>query len=154
MILDSVRSFEKYRTLQEGFDKVYQFIKKNDLHALEEGKYEIDGEKVYCTVWKGPAKGLEPPKLEVHDSHIDIHVLLEGSETMGIKDRRRCSSEDREYDEATDTAFLSGEPENYVVLGTDNLAIVFPADAHAPLMGEGEIKKAIFKVWIPIPSAK
>ena len=30
----------------------------------------------------------------------------------------------------------------------DNLAIVFPSDAHAPLIGEGEIVKAVFKVKI------
>ena len=47
MILDSLKSFEKYQTLQEGFDKVYQFIKKNDLYSLEPGQYDIDGKKVY-----------------------------------------------------------------------------------------------------------
>ena len=42
MILDSLKSFEKYQTLQEGFDKVYQFIRKNNLHTLEEGKHVIE----------------------------------------------------------------------------------------------------------------
>ncbi len=148
MILDSLKSFEKYQTLHEGFDKVYQFIKKNDLHTLEAGEYEIDGKKVYCKIWSGELKGLETPGLEVHDSYIDIHVLLDGSETVGIKDRSKCSSDGTAYDEGNDITFYDDEPENYVVMGVDNLAVIFPADAHAPLMGEGDCKKAIFKVHV------
>ena len=53
MILDSLKSFEKYQTLQDGFDKVYQFIRKNNLHTLEAGTYEIDGKRVWCTISEG-----------------------------------------------------------------------------------------------------
>lgn len=148
MILDSLKSFEKYQTLQEGFDKVYQFIRKNDLHQLEVGEYEIDGKQVYCKIWEGELKGIETAKLEVHDSYIDIHVLLDGSETIGFKDRGKCSEGTAPYDEGADITFFEDEPENYVVLGIDNMAIAFPADAHAPLLGDGTCKKAIFKIVV------
>jgi uncharacterized protein, YhcH/YjgK/YiaL family len=148
MILDSVKSFEKYKELQNGFEKVYKFIKDNDIHSLEEKRYEIDGENVFCTISVQKLKSPDEGKLEVHDSYIDIHLLLEGSETIGIKDRRECNDQLGEYDEAGDIAFFNDEPANYVVLGPDNLAIVFPADAHAPLLGSGECKKIIFKVKI------
>lgn len=148
MILDSLKSFEKYQTLQEGFDKVYQFIKKNDLYSLEPGQYDIDGKKVYCTISEGELRDVEDAKLEIHDSYIDIHVLLEGSETIGIKDRSKCNTDNTKYQEADDIAFLEEEPENYVVMGVNNLAIIFPADAHAPLLGAGNYKKAVFKVHV------
>ena len=152
MILDSLKSFEKYQTLQNGFDKVYQFIKGNKLNELELGKYEIDGKKVYCTIWEGELRGFDNPKMEVHDSYIDIHVLLEGSETIGIKDRSLCGEESAPYDEVKDILFYHEEPDNYVVLGEGNFAITFPADAHAPLMGDGKCKKAIFKIHVGQPS--
>lgn len=148
MILDSLKSFEKYQTLHEGFDKVYQFLRKNNLQTLEVGEYEIDGKKAYCKIWQGELKGLEAPKLEVHDSYIDIHVLLDGSETIGLKDRGKCSDDATPYDEANDITFYDEEPENYVVMGVNNMAVIFPADAHAPLMGEGTCKKAVFKVQV------
>lgn len=148
MILDSLKSFEKYQSLQEGFDKVYQFIRKNDLHTLEAGKYEIDGKKVWCTIAEGELRDVEDAKMEIHDSYIDIHILLDGSETIGLKDRGKCNVDDSKYEEADDIAFVNDEPENYVVLGIDNLAIIFPADAHAPLLGNGNYKKAIFKVHV------
>ncbi len=148
MILDSLKSFEKYQTLQEGFDKVYQFIRKNSLYNLEPGEYEIDGKRVYCTVLEGELKDVEDAKLEIHDSYIDIHVLLEGSETIGIKDRSKCSTDNTKYQEADDVAYLEEEPENYVVMGPGNLAVIFPADAHAVLLGNGSCKKAVFKVHV------
>jgi beta-galactosidase beta subunit len=38
-----------------------------------------------------------------------------------------------------------------VSIGANNLAVIFPADAHAPLMGDGKIKKAVFKVMVERP---
>lgn len=149
MIIDSLKSFEKYRNLHEGFDKIYRFIRDNNLHTIEEGKHEIDGDRAWCTIWKGELKGVEGIQMEIHDSYIDIHVVLEGDETIGIKDRSLCDDKEAKYDEKTDIAFLPDDtPDNYVSLGKNNMAIIFPADAHAPLMGEGTIKKAVFKVRI------
>ena len=154
MILDSVKSFEKYKTLVPGFDKVYEFIRKNNLQELAEGKHDIDGMNVYCTIFNGPLKSYEEAPLEVHDSYIDIHVVLEGTETIGIIDRALCNEHgvNVKYREENDIAFLGDdEPDNFVSLGVNNLAIVFPADAHAPLIGEGTIKKAVFKVMVERP---
>lgn len=152
MILDSVKSFEKYTGLVPGFDKVYEFLRKNDLNKLEEGKHEIDGKRIYCTIASGELKGieLEDCPLEIHDSYIDIHVLLEGSETFGIKDRCLCNDKDAKYDEGNDIAFLPDAPDSYISLGVNNLLIIYPSDAHAPLMGEGSYKKAIFKVLVEV----
>ncbi len=154
MILDSLKSFEKYQTLQEGFDKVYQFIRQNDLASLPVGSYPIDGKRVYCDIVEGDLKNIEDAKLEVHDSYIDIHVLLEGSETIGLKDRGKCDTDNTKYSEINDIAYIEDEPENYVVLGVKNIAIIFPADAHAPYLGSGKYKKALFKVHVGTNRAK
>ena len=34
------------------------------------------------------------------------------------------------------------------MLGPGNMAILFPADAHAPLLGSGRCRKIVFKVKI------
>ena len=124
MIVDSLESFEKYCDIEDGFQKVYSFIKSHKLAELEEGEYEIDGRRVYCTVWSGELKSPEEAKLEVHDSYIDIQLLLEGAETIGHKDRRKCNATDVEYDEVKDIAFFEEDPDNYIVLGPGNMAIL------------------------------
>lgn len=149
MILDSVKSFEKYRNLAEGLDKVYKFMRSKEFDQANEGKHEIDGERIRCTIGRQQLRDITEATLEIHDSHIDIHVVLKGVETMGIKDRSLCDMKDVKYDEADDIAFLDNEnPDNYISIGEGNLAIIFPSDAHAPLIGEGEIVKAVFKVRI------
>lgn len=148
MIIDSLKSFEKYRQLHERFDEVCRFLKYSDLHKLETGRHEISGNDVYCKIEECDARGLEEAKLEVHDVFIDIHVLLEGNETIGFRDRAKCSGDVLTYDGADDVAFPEEEPEVYVNLGVDNMAICFPSDAHAPLLGEGRIRKAVIKVRV------
>jgi len=146
MILDSLRGFERYLNLHSRFEKVYSYVIKNNLNELEPGEYAISGRDIYLTIWEGMGKGIEIPQLEVHDSYIDIHLLLEGSETIGIRDRSRCNGDNISYDQDKDISFLEELPENFVSLGPGNMAVIFPHDAHAPLIGEGKIKKAIFKV--------
>lgn len=156
MIVDSVKSFEKYKDLAEGFDKVYFFLRDSKFATLEEGRYELDGDRVYCTISTQKLRDVTHADLEIHDSHIDIHVILEGDETIGHKDRALCDTTGNvKYDEPNDIAFLKGEEaDNYLSLGKGNLAILFPADAHSPLIGEGEVKKAVFKIFISSPEQK
>lgn len=148
MIIDSVKSFERYITLHKGFEKVYKFLKDNNIFELPEGEYEIDGKIVYCTVSDGMGRGFEDYQLEVHDAYIDIHLLLSGTETIGFKDRSKCESDNASYDEIKDIALLPDEAEVFVTLGEGNFAVCFPRDAHAPLLGAERIKKAIFKVKV------
>ncbi len=147
MVIDSVKSFENYVKLHKGFEKVYEFLKSNDLHTLPVGKVAIEPNDIWCSIWEGKGFDLEHrTKLEVHDSFIDIHILLDGAETMGFKNRTLCDATHTKYNEADDIAFFDDEPEVYVSNGVDNFIIVFPTDAHAPLISDGYIKKAIFKV--------
>lgn len=149
MIIDSIESFEKYLNLHKDFQKVYDFMNENILYSLEARQYSIVKDDVWCTIWEGEGKGFDDvPKLEIHDSFIDVHVLLEGQETIAFTDRVKCSTDDVKYDQEKDIAFLEDAPEVYVNYGVNNFVICFPKDAHAPLIGEGKIKKAIFKVRV------
>ena len=148
MILDSLNSFERYSDLHKGFDKVYDFIKNNDLEKLAPGQYPILENDIWCTIWEGKGKGTDKiPNLEVHDSFIDIQVLLAGLESFGMKDRMLCDDKKfTPYDAEHDIAFTEEAPDNFINLGINNFIIFFPKDAHAPLIGDSNIKKAIFKV--------
>ena len=139
MILDSLKSFERYITLHERFGKVYEFIKSHDLHTLEEGR-----DNIWCSVSMSEAR--EEAPLEAHDSFIDIHVILDGTEIMGFRDRAKCLGVGVNYDEATDTAIMKESPEAFISYSDDNFVICFPQDCHAPLMGTGTVRKAVFKV--------
>lgn len=147
MIIDSINSFERYKDLHDGFNDVYQFIKNNNIYELAEGKYTVVEGKVSCSIWQGDGCGVDEfPKLEAHDSVIDLHILLEGNETIGFKDRMGCNGEKAEYKEIEDLILFEETPEVFINLSPSNFAIFYPKDTHAPRIGEGKIKKAIFKI--------
>ncbi len=150
MIIDSVKSFERYLNLHERFAQVHEFLKANDLTKLEEGKHVIDPNNIWCTITKTEGKGLDnPTPLEAHDSFIDIHIVLDGGELIGFKDRARCDCTDVKYDEANDVALIPDEdPEVYVSNFGGNFVMCFPQDCHSPLMGEGPLTKAVIKVRV------
>lgn len=76
MILDSVSSFERYTSLHKRFAAVYAFMRRPDFMQLEPGRYPIEGNEIYCNISVCEPKTYETAKLEVHDSYIDIQVVL------------------------------------------------------------------------------
>jgi YhcH/YjgK/YiaL family protein len=148
MIIDSLLGLERYLSMHPGFEKAFQFLRRQPLEALAEGRHVIDGENVYATVSEGPGKAPEAAKLEVHDSHIDIQVLVKGVESMGWSDRRHCKAIHTAYSEEQDMTLYDDQPDVFFTLEPEHIAIFFPFDAHAPMIGSGVIRKIIVKVKI------
>lgn len=148
MIIDSITGFERYLNQHPAFEKAFKFLRSQNMEALFTGRYDIDGDNVFALVSEEEGKALEEAKLEVHDSYIDIQLLISGSETMGWKDRARCNVGAGEYNDAKDVAFYDDEPDAFFVLEPMNIAVFFPHDAHAPMIGEGMIKKVVVKVRV------
>jgi YhcH/YjgK/YiaL family protein len=148
MIIDSLPGLERYFSLHRHFKTVFQFLRSRPLHELAEGRHNIDGDNAYLRVSVNEGKNAEDAKLEVHDSYIDIQMPLEGVETIGWRDRRDCSLLSAPYDAAADVAFFDDPAEVFFTLEPMTLAILFPHDAHAPLIGHGRIKKIVVKVRV------
>ncbi len=146
MIIDSLTGLERYFSLNPLFEKVFKYLRNQPLHELAEGRYEIDGNNAYMNVMVCEAKNVEDAKLETHDSYIDIQMPLEGFETIGWKDRAYCEKANGPYNETNDVAFFDDTADVFFTLEPMTLAILFPYDAHAPLIGKGTIKKIVVKV--------
>ena len=86
--------------------------------------------------------------LEVHRNYIDIHILLEGKERIGWKAIEDVNQLKQAYQEEGDCALYSDVPTTFVDLLPGQFAIVYPEDPHAPVIGEGKIRKLIAKVKI------
>jgi YhcH/YjgK/YiaL family protein len=148
MIIESILGLERYRRMNEGFEKAFKFLRTGDITQLETGRYDIDGDSVYAVVSENEMKTIEDAKLEVHDSYIDIQIPLSASETFGWKDRSLCNTGEGKYDDENDVAFFDDKPEVYCVVNPLQTVIFFPNDAHAPLIGYGKIKKTVIKIKI------
>ena len=78
--------------------------------------------------------------------NIDIQYCIRGQETLGWKPRQQCVDPKGDYNEEKDVLFYNDIPDMFFGLKENQFAIFFPEDVHAPMIGEGNIKKLVMKV--------
>jgi biofilm protein TabA len=148
MILDAVDNIDRYADRNPGFGLVHAFLCQNNIQNLALGTYEIDGERVFASIEKCSGKGRQHARLEAHRKYIDIQLCVTGSDEIGIKPLESCRSVTAEYDDARDIEFYSDTADTWVRIDRQTCAILFPEDVHAPLAGNGEIIKLVFKIAV------
>jgi biofilm protein TabA len=146
MILDNLDNAQIYFTLHPLFEKAFNYINAQDLCALEPGKFEIEGKDLHASV--SLKEGYKPneAKFEAHNNYIDIQVCPHGKERIGWKPRFKCVAPKGDYNTEKDVIFYEDQPDTYFELTEGQFAIFFPEDVHAPMIGEGPIKKLVIKV--------
>ncbi len=147
MIIDTLASADRYVSLHPLFKKAFEYIESQNLNTLEIGKFEIgDGLKAIVSDKSGVTATESISKFECHNKNIDIQVCISSIEQIGWKPRNACSLQSSEYDEEKDVLYYGDTPDMYFKLTAGQFAILFPEDVHAPMIGEGTIKKLIIKV--------
>ena len=147
MIVDSLSNAKKYFSVHPLFEKAFAFIGQTDLARETDGKKDIeDGLKAIFSNAAGKTKEASLAKFECHDQHIDIQLCISGLETIGWKPREKCVMPNGEYNAEKDVRFFSDAPDMFFQLTDGQFAIFFPEDVHAPMIGEGMIKKLVIKV--------
>lgn len=149
MIVDTLNNASKYTSLHPLFAKAFEFLKTNDINSLEDGTIEIaDGLKVIVSNKKGKTKEESLAKFECHNQNIDIQFCAKGVETIAWKPREKCVNPNGEYSNEKDILFFNDEPDMFFQLTDNQFVIFYPDDVHAPMIGEDNIKKLVFKVKI------
>ena len=148
MIVSNLSNTQRIEKLHPRFKELFDYIKEHNLLNTECGKIEIDGEKIFINNVNSTCIKEEDQLLELHHKYIDIHLVLEGHERIGWKAVEELHKEKQSYHDADDCALYSDRPTTYIDLCPEEFAIFFPEDAHAPLIGEGKIRKIIAKVLI------
>lgn len=147
MITATLKDFHRYTSLHPQFIKVEEFIKTYTFGKPGERVY-LNDDKLFVIPAFDIAKSRENAFLEAHNRYIDIQICLEGHEIMGWRDRGDCKSPKTSFDAEKDIIFFNDKPLFYFDVPAGSFAIFFPEDCHAPLIGEGEIRKIIFKVEV------
>jgi YhcH/YjgK/YiaL family protein len=148
MIIDSLSSASRYTSLHPLFARAFEYINSTDLTTLEDGKFDIDGDNIrgIMASKNGMTAAESIAKFECHNKHIDIQVCIRGKETIGWKPRPDCVSQRGEYNTEKDVLFYDDAPDAYFGLSDMQFAIFYPEDVHAPMIGEGQIKKLVLKI--------
>jgi YhcH/YjgK/YiaL family protein len=147
MILDSLKNKAQYAALHPRFQAVFDFIDNNDVASLPCGRHDIDGDNIYVMVQELDLREVSAARLELHRKYIDIQLLLSGpNEIFGWSEKKDCLTAETEFDEQKDIQLFTDIPQCFYSVGEGQFSILFPEDGHAPMLGEGHVKKCIFKV--------
>jgi biofilm protein TabA len=148
MILDTLSNAARYAGMHPGFARAFEFLATTDLASLTPGRHEIDGDRMYLSIGHADGLGEEGARLEAHRRYIDIQYTIDGDERIGWMPIHRCQSPDAPFDETKDVVLFADRPTTWVAVPPGSFTIFFPHDAHAPVAGNGPLKKAIVKIAV------
>ncbi|WP_418426130.1 YhcH/YjgK/YiaL family protein [Alistipes sp.] len=147
MILDSLKNSALYENVNPRMKKAFALIASTDWTTMEPGIHELDGKDIYVNVMERELKQKPDAKLEVHNEYIDIQVLISGrEESFGWSERKDLKLPQGEFDAEKDIQFFDDVPQTYYTLRPGQFTVLFPEDGHAPMVGEGTMRKIIVKV--------
>ena len=150
MIMASIKDLQRYRGLSVNLDRAIDWITTKVYAAhQEDGRLEIDGDRVFALFMRYETKDPSEALFETHRHHIDIQMLLEGAERVEVADATGLQTavpyvDDIEFQQVPDT------PAHTVMLTPGNSVILFPEEAHRPSLSVGSGRTACRKVVVKV----
>lgn len=151
MIFDKAKNLDYYRTMGIGdrYAKAVDWLKSQDLAALENGKYEIDGKLVYANVMSYTTIPWEEAKYEAHEDYTDIQYMIKGRETLTYAPIDELNPTGPYNPEKDVVLYDNSNPGLKIVASDDEFLIFAPWDGHKPkAMADEpcEVKKVVVKI--------
>jgi len=151
MIHDKIETAGKYKCLSERFMRAFELLQQGDIAGKEDGRYEVDGDKLFYLVQGYVTKPVEECRFEAHRRYADIQAVFAGREAMGYTQPGGLEVQ-TPYDGAKDIMFFT-TPAGYTMLKltAGEFVVLFPGEGHMPQCqsdGPVKIRKVVFKVLI------
>lgn len=138
---------ERYEALHPLLKQLFDYVRTHDLTAVPTGRITLQGDELFINVVDAQMVPAESQKLEVHEAYVDVHFPLSTTETIGW---RALSSIDTApeapFDAENDFALYATSSSSLCTVKPGEFVLVWPEDAHAPIIGKGPLRKAIAKV--------
>lgn len=145
MVIGNLYHSERIESLHPAFKEVFDHIKRHDLLNAPLERIVLDDDNLFINNVHPQLVRAEDQPLEAHRDYLDIHIVLEGEERIGWKCIDDCGAPSKPYDKEGDYMLFDQPATSYVDLKPGQFAIVWPEDAHAPLIGAGKVRKLIVK---------
>ena len=120
--------------------------------ALPDGVHQIRGDSIVARVHTGQTRPEDECALESHRAYVDVHVVLDGRETIALWPTDRLVVR-TPYSDRQDVAFYDPPSEAglRLTLSPGFFAVLFPQDAHMTQVMDrrpAAIKKLVMKISV------
>ncbi len=85
MIVSNLQHSQRVEKLHPLFKQLFDYVKSHDLLHEELGTIRLDGDNLIVNNIYPECIAEGKRLLELHHDYIDVHILLEGTETIGWK---------------------------------------------------------------------
>lgn len=151
MLVTDLKHVEQQLRLTPGLSKAMAWLRQNAKQDLPDGKLVVDGDNLYVMIqsYETYPAG-QTPKFEGHKQYLDVQFIVSGQETIGWA-AAEAATVTVPYDEAKDIwlGAVAAEKMTPIRLTAGQMAILWPADAHAPKLSTAApvaVKKYVVKV--------
>lgn len=137
MIIDTLAHARTWLTQSPRIALALQALAETDLASRPDGRYELDGDRVYAMVQRYKTRTWEGALQEAHRRHLDVQFVASGTERIGyapLADVEAGCEVVTPYDPARDVALWKGYGD-LVALHAGMIAVLWPVDVHAPTLG-------------------
>jgi biofilm protein TabA len=131
MILDQIENRDFYQHLEPGIGRALEYLADTDFAKLPDGKYEIDGQRMFAIVQRYRPKPVDRIVWESHRKFIDVQYMAHGAERMGYAPLSDLLAVKQEYDPQRDIVFYDVQGDLFTV-SKGSFVVFAPQDVHAP----------------------
>ena len=150
MIIDHISNMRFYEGLGSGVAEALAYLAQTDLSKLPNGKYELDGDRLFVIIQRYRPKPFSDIAWEAHRNYIDVQYVARGTERMGYTPLHDNLTVKQDFDPQRDVIFYEAQGD-LVTVPEGGFAIFTPHDVHAPSLANdpaisaGEVLKAVVK---------
>lgn len=152
MILDTLENLKRYDAVLPGAARLADALSHYTAESFVPGRVDVDGDAIYMNFSEYETKPAEGSKFEAHRKYADVMYMVDGCETVYVKDVARLTRVTDGYDPAIEALLADFDGEATAVrLQKGDVLILFPRDAHAPgriADAPQSVKKIIGKVLL------
>ena len=150
MIFDSLDNAGCYFTA-DWWSETIAYI-RSATRSLEDGVHPVRADAIVARVHTGQTRPASEAVLESHRAYVDVHVVLEGRETIAVWPTDRLIVR-TPYNVEQDVAFYDPPPVEGLRLDLSPgfFAVLFPQDAHMTQLTDrrpAAIKKLVMKISV------
>lgn len=146
MIYDQISNAHHYYKLLPQLEKGMEFVQSCGENPPA-GRVELDGDALYASVQHYTTAAADAERCEVHEKYIDVQLLLQGRETIGMG-RLPQGAPPVAVDPEKDAGFVNC-PTWPLTLEPGWFAVFLPGEPHQPCLPAGapqDVVKVVLKV--------